>query len=436
MSVSDAKLLHEQGYDLIGDIGEGAYSKVKLFYSHALKQTVAIKIINRQQAPRDFVKNFLPRELEILQKVKHQNIVSIYEILATSDGRIFIILEYSTHNDVLRHIQNNGALDEDRAKHLFGQLVEAVAYLHRNNIVHRDLKCENLLLTQPGGPRTTENPTINLERFKNSEGKLIDLHNSADKDANSNKIEQWLPTVKKHKVQALPLGSKFEPQRIKLLLTDFGFGKITNNPEEKSRSFCGSAAYAAPEIIQGIPYIPTSHDTWSLGIVLFIMVCGTMPYDDSNVRQMVKEQLAHKIRFPPQAAYNLSLNCKDLISKLIEPDPKKRLNIQGIQQHPWIANRLRYGSYSKSSGVDQSQNINMMDSGKSTGKKTDNQTDQGGEKDQSLVADNEQQSTSNRGRKTSGKAKNYTGHKHHSVRDRSSSQENVRKNEANGQFWY
>ena len=77
-----------------------------------------------------------------------------------------------------------------------------------------------------------------------------------------------------------------------------------------------------------------------------------MPYDDSNVRQMVKEQLAHKIRFPPQAAYNLSLQCKDLISKLIEPDPKRRLTIQQIQQHPWIANRLKYGSYSKSSSVD------------------------------------------------------------------------------------
>jgi len=71
------------------------------------------------------------------------------------------------------------------------------------------------------------------------------------------------------------------------------------------------------------------------------MVCGTMPYDDSNARQMVKEQLAHKIRFPPQAAYNLSASCKDLIGKLIEPNPEKRLTISGIQAHPWIANRIK-----------------------------------------------------------------------------------------------
>ena len=124
------------------------------------------------------------------------------------------------------------------------------------------------------------------------------------------------------------------------MLTDFGFSKVTKASDEKSRSFCGSAAYAAPEIIQGIPYKPTSHDTWSLGVVLFIMVCGTMPFDDSNVRQMVKEQLAHKIRYPPQAAYNLSSQCKDLIEKMIQPNPEIRLSINQIRAHPWIANTI------------------------------------------------------------------------------------------------
>lgn len=166
MSISDDKLLSEQGYQIIGDIGEGAYSKVRLYWSTTLKQVVAIKIINRQQAPRDFVKNFLPREIDILQKVKHNHITNVYEILATSDGRIFIVLEYSVYNDVLRHIQTNGAFDEVRAKHIFGQLLEAVSYLHNNNIVHRDLKCENLLLTSTEEDLATRNPTIDLGPFQ------------------------------------------------------------------------------------------------------------------------------------------------------------------------------------------------------------------------------------------------------------------------------
>ena len=61
-----------------------------------------------------------------------------------------------------------------------------------------------------------------------------------------------------------------------------------------SNTFCGSAAYAAPEIIQGKAYDPRKHDSWSLGVILYIMVCGSMPYDDSNVRKMLKEQLARK----------------------------------------------------------------------------------------------------------------------------------------------
>ena len=61
-----------------------------------------------------------------------------------------------------------------------------------------------------------------------------------------------------------------------------------------SSTFCGSAAYAAPEIIQGKMYDPRKHDSWSLGVILYIMVCGSMPYDDSNVRKMLKEQLRQR----------------------------------------------------------------------------------------------------------------------------------------------
>lgn len=81
------------------------------------------------------------------------------------------------------------------------------------------------------------------------------------------------------------------------------------------------------------------------------MVCGTMPFDDSNVRQMVKEQLAHKIRYPPQAAYNLSSQCKDLIEKMIEPNPEIRLSINQIKSHPWIANTMYKSGLGASTSV-------------------------------------------------------------------------------------
>lgn len=330
------QLLADQGYDYIGDIGAGAYAEVNLFWSHQLKKNVAIKIINKQKAPRDYVKNFLPREIKILQKIKHQNITNIYEILATSDGRVFIVLEYSTYSDVLKHVQATGGMDEIRAKHIFGQVVEAVAYLHKNNIVHRDLKCENLLLTSTT-PEKIVNKSILTNRIK-----ISDSLTETNEHGETIKSKAYVDESIQVKIDQMPLKSSFDPREVKLLLTDFGFSKSFIRSDERSRSFCGSAAYAAPEVIQGIPYPPMAHDQWSLGVVLFIMVCGTMPYDDSNVRQMVREQLNHKIRFPPQAAINLSAQCKDLISKLIHPDLNKRLTIQEVQNHPWLINRLKY----------------------------------------------------------------------------------------------
>lgn len=202
------RLLRERGYRILHGIGEGAYSKVKLAYSTRLGREVGIKCINKHVAPKDFVEKFLPRELHALPHLRHENIVRVYEILESSDGYVYIVMEAARNGDMLRYVQKKGALPEHEVRKYFKQLAQAIKYCHSLNICHRynlrrlikkmqkykkirDLKCENLLL---------------------------------DKDNN-------------------------------LLLTDFGFSKpMTFNNHEivKSTTFCGSAAYAAPEIIRGI----------------------------------------------------------------------------------------------------------------------------------------------------------------------------------------
>lgn len=317
MRVSDIKLLSDRNYDYCGSIGQGAYSKVKLFRSNKLKTQVAVKIINKSHAPRDFVKNFLPREINILQIVKHSNIIDIYEILATNDGRIFIISEYAGYGDLLHHIQNRGALSEDRALLLFVQLASAIGYLHEKCIVHRDLKCENLLLTTTSPAAYT--PDIPSQTSSSSIG------------ANNSYTE---PIARK--LTPEQLSGDFNIETTKLVLADFGFSRNFSDEHEKSRTFCGSAAYAAPEIIKGEPYFLKNHDMWSLGVILFIMVCGTMPYDDSNVRQMLKDQMTKRLRFPPQTLYTITTACLDLIQKLIEPDVVKRYSVTQVMNHAWV----------------------------------------------------------------------------------------------------
>ncbi|XP_045438410.1 testis-specific serine/threonine-protein kinase 1 [Pipistrellus kuhlii] len=284
--MDDAAVLKRRGYILGINLGEGSYAKVKSAYSERLKFNVAVKIIDRKKAPTDFLEKFLPREIEILIMLNHRSIVKTYEIFETSEGKVYIIMELGVQGDLLDFIKTRGALQEEDARKKFHQLSSAIKYCHDLDIVHRDLKCENLLL---------------------------------DKDFN-------------------------------IKLSDFGFAKRCLRDEggrlALSKTFCGSAAYAAPEVLQGIPYQPKVYDIWSLGVILYIMVCGSMPYDDSNVKKMLRIQKEHRINFP--RSKHLTSECKDLIYRMLQPDVGRRLQIEEVLSHPWV--QPRAGDLSKEGG--------------------------------------------------------------------------------------
>ncbi|KAM6986492.1 testis-specific serine/threonine-protein kinase 1-like [Aplochiton taeniatus] len=283
--MEDSLVLKKRGYTLGISLGEGSYAKVKSAYSERLKTNVAIKIINRKKAPNDFLEKFLPRELEILATLNHRNIVKTYEIFETSEGKVYMIMELGVQGDLLEFIKFRGALPEDFSKKLFRQLSLAIKFAHDLEVVHRDLKCENLLL---------------------------------DKDFN-------------------------------LKVSDFGFSKrLTYDDDGQmvlSKTFCGSAAYAAPEVLLGVPYNPKVYDVWSMGVVLFIMLCGSMPYDDSNIKKMLKIQKEHRVDFP--RSKSVAPEGKDLIYRMLHPDVTKRIEISEIQDHAWIHGKSKAPDGSK-----------------------------------------------------------------------------------------
>ncbi|XP_032898923.1 testis-specific serine/threonine-protein kinase 2 [Amblyraja radiata] len=272
--MDDGVVLKKRGYTLGVNLGEGSYAKVKSAYSERLKANVAVKIIDRKKAPADFLEKFLPRELEILAMLNHRYIVKTFEIFETSDGKVYIIMELGVQGDLLEFIKTRGALPEEVSRKMFRQLALAVKHCHELEVVHRDLKCENLLL---------------------------------DKDFN-------------------------------VKLSDFGFAKRCSTDDQGrpllSKTFCGSAAYAAPEVLQGIPYQPKVYDIWSLGVILFIMVCGSMPYDDSNIKRMLRIQKEHRVDFPRSKV--VPADCKELIYRMLHPDTSKRLTIDEVLEHPWL----------------------------------------------------------------------------------------------------
>jgi len=185
---SESSLLQKRGYKLDQDLGEGSYAKVKsatwLKPGTDKPLKVALKIINESEVPQDFKEKFLPRELDIMKILRHSNVIRTMEIFQASK-KIYLALEYAGHGDLLAYIQLRGPLKEIDAATMFKQVVCGLQYLHRNGVVHRDLKCENILLS------------------------------------NNN-------TVK---------------------IADFGFARRMGD-RDLSMTFCGSAAYAAPEILQ------------------------------------------------------------------------------------------------------------------------------------------------------------------------------------------
>ncbi|XP_056387678.1 testis-specific serine/threonine-protein kinase 1-like [Hyla sarda] len=272
--MDDSALLKMRGYTLGTILGEGSYAKVKSAFSEHLKCRVAVKIIDRRKAPSDFLQKFLPREMDILPLMNHRYIVKTYEIFEIAEGKIYMVMELGAQGDLLEFIRSRGPMPELMARKLFHQLATALKYCHDLDIVHRDLKCENILL---------------------------------DKEFN-------------------------------IKLSDFGFARhLSYNNSDKivlSKTFCGSAAYAAPEVLQGIPYDPKVYDIWSLGVILFIMVSGSMPYDDSNIKKMLRVQKQHCVNFP--RSKHLSTDLRDIIYNMLQPDVRQRLTIDETLNHSWL----------------------------------------------------------------------------------------------------
>lgn len=155
-------------------------------------------------------------------------------------------------------------------------LSAGLQYLHEMEITHRDVKCENVLLTS----------NYNVK------------------------------------------------------LADFGFARYMVDGRGKrvlSDTYCGSLSYVAPEILRGFPYNPKISDIWSLGVILYILLNKAMPFDETNIKRLYEQQIARKWKFRRKVMGNLTDHVKKLVSSLLEPDVSKRWRWDQIVQSDWIA---------------------------------------------------------------------------------------------------
>ncbi|XP_042343214.1 testis-specific serine/threonine-protein kinase 1-like [Plectropomus leopardus] len=265
--------MESRGYAFKRNLGEGMSGKVVCAYSARLRRRVAIKVIDKKKANTNYLENFLPREIEIIRSLDHPNIAKTFDVFESLTSKVYIVMELCVKGDVLNYIDTKGAFPENSSCRLFSQLCDAIQYLHDSNVAHRDLKCENLLLD-------TE---------------------------------------------------------FSLKVCDFGFSKRLTYADGRmvlSKTFCGTPSYAAPEIMRSFPYNPKVSDVWSMGVVLYMMLYASMPFDATNVKRMLRIQIQHNIHFSDTPA--VSSEAKELIRSILHPNVEKRITISKILQCAWI----------------------------------------------------------------------------------------------------
>lgn len=213
----------------------------------------------------------LPRvktEIKAMKELVHQHICTLYEVIETTN-KIFMVLEYCPGGELFDYIVAKDRLQEEEARMFFRQIVSAVAYIHHKGYAHRDLKPENLLLD--------------------------------------------------------------EDQSLKLI--DFGLAaKPKGGMKEQLQTCCGSPAYAAPELVSGRSYIGSEADIWSMGVLLYALLCGFLPFDDENVAHLYKKIQKGEYEEPSW----LTPGSRQLLRQMLQVHPKKRITMKELLKNEWL----------------------------------------------------------------------------------------------------
>lgn len=259
------------------------------------KQLYALKVINKTNLQKDDLvilesevaimrlmasfdtdEHSTPEQIQKkMQLGNSENIVRLHDVF-DSRSKLCLVLDLCSGGELFDRIIEKGHFNEKMAAQSFRQMCEALSFMHNLQIVHRDLKPENLLFA-----------------------------------------------------------SKLDSSALKLI--DFGLaGSCKDGP---LKTPCGTPNYVAPEILRRQPY-GIQVDMWSAGVILYIILCGFPPFYDENddLGRLYRKIKRADYDMPSPYWDSISDDAKDLVRKLLKPDPKKRLKAHEALKHPWIEN--------------------------------------------------------------------------------------------------
>jgi len=255
-----------EDYAIGNQLGHGAYAVVKSGVHKESNRPVAIKVYEKYKLISSQRKNCVNREIRILKKLDHQNIVKLYEIIDTS-RQLYLIMELVRGRSLLSYVRAKSGkkLEEPDAIRIFKQVLAGIRFCHKNNIVHRDIKMENVLLDD----------------------------------------------------------------RFNIKIIDFGFS-TWSPPGQKLKIFCGTPSYMSPEIVNKKEYYGPPSDMWSLGVLLYAILCGAFPFRGATELELYRNISKGLFNIPSY----VSMPARNLISKLLSLDPQKRPTADEVAKDP------------------------------------------------------------------------------------------------------
>ena len=307
-------------YDVREKIGKGFYASVYRCVRKSDGLVLAVKAIDVRplRLRENFSRERLMREVTILQRLKHPSIIQLEEAnwnKAVGGDHLLLVMEYAPGQELFDAIITNGKFTESDAREIIAQLVSALRYCHDRDIVHRDVKPENILLV-----------SSDILRRQGSSGQSE--ANESAKKANNSKFV------------------------VKLL--DFGLSRTVGT--SGAQTFAGTPEYFAPEVdprtrsggARGAYGVAA--DCWSLGAVIFVMLSGVFP-------EFTGEGARREISFNRESYWgHISNHAKDLIGRLMHPDPNERITTREAAEHPWLkglvftTNKKGYSKQNSSNG--------------------------------------------------------------------------------------
>ena len=260
-------------------LGRGSFATVWRGTCAKTGVEVAVKEIDCERLSKK-LRESLKLEVEVMRKMRDDHILRFID-METSKDTVYIVLEYCGGGDLSQFIKRHGRVDESAAKRFMLQLARGLRAMRKAQLVHRDLKPQNLLLTSDD---------LNAE----------------------------------------------------LKIADFGFARYIRESEGMADTVCGSPLYMAPEVLNYQKY-DAKADLWSVGAILFEMLVGTVPFTGQNQVQLLRNIQKTEFKIPMHIAQELSPECIALLRGLLHRDAKDRISFEEFFNHPFLKTDVGVG---------------------------------------------------------------------------------------------